>query len=366
MYLPLCTCATEAPSLGAGRGLDLPSGEIPAPMLEAPDPGHAVPPPPARPAPDPWSPSSSPPYVGPILDPPPDGTAPLPIKGCQANKVIKRFRLLDVPFMDITHGLGEALRDEQGKRLTFDWRGYIRSMTQDQPHPAVGTGITRFYIERLADIKDANTKATPARVDFVIHQASGHIVRMHPHKHMTDADILWVEPQASNPFFKSHLARDRPGHTGGLARGAPLESPEGVPLPTPVLCTMEGLWGLRDKIGRAAAQEFITGLEHDCQPIDLCDGRLFSWPRFLASMDPCSVETVVGTGITFFEARTVPGTEPLHVFVVYRSDGTLLALWPGANRLGISKLVDAVHYQPEDNTVVSGVKALLHTWGLTG
>ena len=273
---------------------------------------------------------------------------------CQAHDVIERFRELDEASMDITHEM--KIKDKHGNALAFDWRRYIYAVTKGHGNAnAVGAGITRFCVELLRDIKDHNTKPT-CRVDFVVYQAGGRVVRIHPRKSMQTDDYLYVDPPHVNLPFASHLARRQPDHEGGLAAGAPLGSS--------VLCTMAGLAGLADGIGRPEARAFLLDLDRDKDFVDLCNGHLFSWPRFLGNIrQRAAQERIVGSGITRFEARALPGTTSVPVFVVTRSDNSMLALWPGSNSMGVARLTCTAgeyHFDEGGKAIIDGVEAALN------
>ena len=75
------------------------------------------------------------------------------------------------------------------------------------------------------------------------------------------------------------------------------------------------------------ARAFLTSLGQDAV-IDLTDGMLFGWPRWLASFQQNDKVTVIGTGLTNITARPVMGSR-WPSFVVTRADGTSVIIWPG-------------------------------------
>jgi len=114
---------------------------------------------------------------------------------------------------------------------------------------------------------------------------------------------------------------------------------------------MAGLSGLTD---RDKAREFLESGQGELA-LDLTDGTLFSWPRFIASMGHEDQVTVVGTGITSFGARALGGTHDVHVFVVYDQTGPVLEFWPGS-KLCISRLVGPDGYTLATSNVFAAVK----------
>ena len=300
-----------------------------------------------------------------LAAPAPDASLPLrqarQPQNYGAMAVIHCFRLLGISHMDITHGLEPDMLDEHGRRMTFDWRVYIRSMTmENNTHEAVGRGITRFCIERFADIPDANAKHL-CQVNFVAYHACGRSVRIQPRPHrMTLAVIRHVEPAESNQSFMSHLARSHAYHRGGLAVGAPLALPEDEPVAWPVICTVAGLEGLTDSIRNPEARKFLMGLDRDAESVDLSDGRLFSWPRFLASMPPWCQEGIVSTGIIRFEAKVSPELPAVPSFVIHRLGKPPLAVWPG-RKLCVSTWQKYGGFRPQGGELVHSMWMFLES-----
>lgn len=281
-----------------------------------------------------------------ILFPPPGGVKiGGQQKGNLANAVIKAFRETTLDSLDITGGLGGSLLDDKGNALMFDWKIFVRDLGPEKEE-AVGNGITRVSIERFSDVLDPNT-GTP-RVDIVFHQVGGHQVRLHPHKGKEKAQLRFLEPERCNPWFVGKLWRLTAHHEErGLAAGEDVHAL--------VKCTLKGLDGLTDTIGRPQACDFLISVMNELV-LDLTDGERFSWPRFIASMAPADQVTVVGTGIASFGARALDGTHGKHVFVVYDKTGPALALWPGS-KLCISRLVGPDSLTPENPNLSTAVAA---------
>lgn len=99
-----------------------------------------------------------------------------------------------------------------------------------------------------------------------------------------------------------------------------------------VLCAEEGLRDMTGTISKRGARTFLASRYRDgC--LDLTDGALSSWPRFLAVMADADKKTLVGTGITSFHARVVRDAGNMPVFVVTHKTGPQLALWPGTKHV---------------------------------
>ena len=230
-----------------------------------------------------------------------------PLGRAVANALIKRFRSSGLVRQDLSN-------DEPVD--SFKWKQYIRSMSGAMQEQVVGVGITRFCLEIIDGIPDSNTTNLD-RVDFVVHRADGTSVRLHPHKSW-DAQVCFVELPCTNPWYRGRLARHVGNYHGGLAVGSPSPS---------VRCTVAGLYKVTNLIGRKEARAFLTSLGQDAV-IDLTDGVLFGWPRWLASFQQNDKVTVIGTGLTNITARPVMGSR-WPSFVVTRADGTSVIIWPG-------------------------------------
>jgi len=238
-----------------------------------------------------------------------------PLGRAVANVMIKQFRRSGFVTQDLSRGEPDD---------SFKWKRYIRSMSAAMQEDVVGAGITWFGLEVLDGIPDINTPDRD-RVDFVVRRADGTSVRLHPHE-SRDAQVRYVEPPGANPLYRGRLARLIRNYHGGLAVGS---------LSPDVRCTVAGLHKLTDLIGRQEARKFLASLGSDTI-VDLTDGILFGWPRWLASFPLAEQVMVIGGGLTKFTAR--PGTGSRRpAFVVSRADGTNVGLWPGT-KLSLTEL----------------------------
>lgn len=216
--------------------------------------------------------------------------------------VMKRFMASGVVCIDIS----------DSRLSPFTWKGFIDSLPISTREQVEGSGITRFVMKARAD--NTLTASSPV-IDFIAYQADGTAVRIHPHG--ARVDVCYLESPQSNPWYKGELARTEK-RSVGLALGSPR--------PDVVRCTLAGLCGLADGIGRPAARAFLESVGVDEGVVDLTDGSRFPWPRWLNHMCPEDKLRVVGAGIVGISA-TNPGVDAF--FVVAQVDGIIVTVTPG-------------------------------------
>ena len=263
-----------------------------------------------------------------------------------ANKVLKHLRAQNTWLVDLT------------ETTLLNWRGFLAN--RSDASNIIGAGVLTFLFIRVPGTTDPNWSYTP-RADFALIRSDRSAVRLHPASTGDQpAPIFgkpgrglldWVQLPGDNPPPPPSQAADR--HPTPTPPPPPPQPSRPAPPPEPVPSRPAARWeGVMTKqqclsvprvdcVSRRQAKEILRELAEDMAwqslpTLELTDGTLFPWWRWLANLPDQAVDLIFGNhGISSFWATQ--DHDSTH-YVAVQVDGTAFVLDILQERTSIKEL----------------------------
>lgn len=202
------------------------------------------------------------------------------------------------------------------------WKEYIASHPQSDA--IIGQGITRASLQFIVGVIDPN-RCGHLRIDYVFEWIGGGHCRLHPgSKPKGDAKLIFVHPverrggyPATGIIFTPSTCWDAapPNHPNwqtGAESAVTLRDLEAIPK--------------HIQLGKKSAFASLNDILLVHGQVDITDGQLWPWWRWIANLDLEHSAIVVGPGITHAVARSEE-TEPCSVSLcLTRADSSDIAV----------------------------------------